>query len=178
MKLLFALITFLSFSLAFATDIDLNKSQFNWHATKVTGKHDGTISLKSAKLELDGDKIKGGEFIIDMNSITVDELTGEWHEKFLTHMKSTDFFDIQKFPEAKLVIKKVNGDKIDADLTIKGKTNPVTFKIAKKAKEFTGVLKFNRTKFDMIYGSGSFFKNLGDKVIHDEVVLDFKVVTT
>ena len=61
-------------------------------------------------------------------------------------------------------------------LTIKSKTNPIKVSYTKKGKTYSGKLKFDRTKFDMIYGSGNFFKNLGDKIIHDEVVLDFSVV--
>ncbi len=176
MKFLIVLLSLLVFSLAWATEVDTTKSKFEWLGTKVTGKHNGTISLKRANLELDRGEVKGGEFIMDMNSITNTDQTGEWHDKLLTHLRSADFFDVQKFPEAKLVVTKVEGDKVNADLTIKGKTNPVTFKVVKKDSEYAGELKFDRTKFDMIYGSGNFFKNLGDKMIHNEVTVSFKVI--
>ncbi|HAZ12782.1 MAG: hypothetical protein A2X86_04250 [Bdellovibrionales bacterium GWA2_49_15] len=177
MKLFLVLFSIFAFSVAWATEVDLAKSQFEWLGTKITGKHNGMLSLKSGTVELEKGKLKGAEFIMDMNSITNLDQTGEWHDKFLAHMKSADFFDVQKFPEAKLVVTKIVGDKVNADLTIKGKTNPVTFQVVQKNNEYSGVLKFDRTKFDMIYGSGNFFKNLGDKMIHDEVVVTFKVVT-
>ncbi|MBI2521273.1 MAG: YceI family protein [Bdellovibrio sp.] len=177
MKLLTIVCSLLTFSALWGDEVDIARSHFEWLGTKVTGKHIGTIALKSGKLEFDQGKLKGGEFIMDMNSITNTDQTGEWREKLITHLKSSDFFDIQKFPESKLIVRKVEGDHVTADLTIKGKTNPVSFKVAKKDSEYSGILKFDRTKFDMIYGSGSFFKSLGDKMIHDEVVLNFKVVT-
>jgi len=114
--------------------------------------------------------------VIDLSTVKVADLEGEWSDKFLTHIKSDDFFNIEKYPTAKLVIKSVKGNEFTGDLTIKGKTNPVTFTAKQDAKTYQGVLKFNRTKFDMVYGSGSFFKGLGDKMIHDEVNVDFKVV--
>ena len=90
-------------------------------------------------------------------------------------MKSEDFFQVEKWPTAKLVIKSVKGEKVKGELTIKDKTNPVEFTAKNEKGFYTGTLKFDRTKFGMIYGSGNFFKNLGDKMIENDVTLDFKV---
>lgn len=159
-----------------AQEVDLKKSEFNWRGTKVTGEHVGKVSLKSAKVTAKGDEVTGGEFVIDMSTITVTDLEGEWAQKFLDHIKSADFFDIAKHPEAKLVLTSVKNGEFKGDMTIKGKTNPVTFKAKRDGKTYAGVLSFNRTKFDMVYGSGSFFKGLGDKMVHDEVTVNFKLV--
>src|SRR5690606_6621253 len=105
----------------------------------------------------------------------------EYRDKFLGHMKSADFFDVAKYPTAKLVTTKIDGNSVTANLTIKGKTHPVNFTYSKEKGEngaYTGDITFDRTKFDMIYGSGNFFKNLGDKMIHDKVQLNFKVYLT
>ena len=67
--------------------------------------------------------------------------------------------------------------KLDGSLTIKGKTEPVSLKYTQKGKSYTGTLKFDRTKFGIKYGSGNFFKGLGDKMIYDEVTVEFTVVT-
>lgn len=163
-------------SAAFAAEVDLSASKFTWKGTKVTGEHVGEVKLKSAKVEDKGGKVTGGEFVIDMTSITVTDLQGEWADKFLNHVKTDDFFVVNKYPEAKLVINSVEGDTFKGDLTVKGKTNPVTFKAKQSGKTYAGKLQFDRTKYDITYGSGSFFKGLGDKMIHDQVEVDFKVV--
>lgn len=163
-------------SIGFAKDVDLKKSSLQWHGSKVTGKHYGKIFFEKADVKMNDGKISGGEFVVNMKTFTVDDLEGEWEKKFLTHMKSDDFFEVEKYPKSKLKIKSVKDGKATADLTIKDKTNEVTFDLKEKDGAYTGVLKFDRTKFGMIYGSGDFFKNLGDKMINNEVKVDFKLV--
>jgi len=161
-----------------ATEVDLENSSFQWKGTKVTGQHIGKISLKSAKLKEEKGQVKDGTFVMDMQSITVDDIKSKkWEKKFLKHMKDEDFFLVGKFPTAKLVIEKLEKGKASGKLTIKEKTQPVTFDVKhhKAKKIYSGTLKFDRTKFGIVYGSGNFFKNLGDKVIHDEVTLKFNV---
>lgn len=177
MKKLFVLLVSAITLSSLGAEVDLKSSVFQWTGKKVTGQHTGKISLKSGSVELEKEALKGGSFVIDINTVTVEDLDGEWKDKFLTHMKSPDFFTVEKFPEAKLVIKSVKGDEVKADLTIKGKTNPVSFKYKKEAKTYSGQLVFDRTKFDMVYGSGDFFKGLGDKMIYNDVTVDFKIVT-
>ncbi|MDI1305369.1 MAG: YceI family protein, partial [bacterium] len=92
------------------------------------------------------------------------------------HLKSEDFFGTEKFPTSTLVFKKVvaksaNVYTVTGDLTIKGKTNSITFDLATTANSATTALKIDRTKYDIKYGSGSFFDNLGDKAISDEFEL-------
>jgi polyisoprenoid-binding protein YceI len=88
-------------------------------------------------------------------------------------LKSEDFFGTEKFPTSTLVFKTVAAKSagvytVTADLTVKGITNPVTFDLATTANSATANVKINRTKYDIKYGSGSFFDNLGDKVIYDD----------
>jgi polyisoprenoid-binding protein YceI len=160
-----------------AVDVDTKASNFKWTGTKVTGKHFGKIMLKEAKLQEAEGKLTGGEFVMDLNTVTADDLEGEWKQKLEGHLKNEDFFNVAKYPTAKLVISKITGDKVEGTMTVKDKTNPVSFTFKKDAGKYTGTLKFDRTKFGMVYGSGNFFKDLGDKMIHDEVTLDFTVVT-
>jgi len=156
--------------------VDISKSGFSWLGTKMTGKHEGQIKLRSGWVNLSKNgKLQSGSFVMDINSITVGDLSGEWKGKFLGHIKAPDFFDVKQFPTAKLEITKVKGNMVFANLTIKNKTHPVKFKMTKKGKGFSGTLKFDRTKFGMTYKSGNFFKDLGDKLIHDEVKVDFNV---
>ena len=98
-------------------------------------------------------------------------------KKFEEHIKSADFFDVKKYPTSNLKINKVKDGKFFGDLTIKNKTNLVVIPYKKKGKSYTGTMKFDRTKFDMVYGSGNFFKNLGDKMINDQVTVEFTIIT-
>ena len=114
--------------------VDAASSTISWNAKKVTGEHHGTIKLKSGTISLSKDKITGGEFIVDMTSIVdVDLPAGEWNDKLIGHLKSDDFFGVEKFQEAKLTITSVG--KVDKDgkqeitggLTIKDVTQMITF---------------------------------------------------
>lgn len=167
-------------SVALAGSVDLQQSTFQWAGTKkVGGGHTGKLKLSSANFERQGNQVKSGTFVIDMKSLTVEDLQGKWATKFLGHVKSGDFFEVEKFPTATLVIKKsIDADTVAADLTIKGKTKQVKVDFKHDGNgQYTGKLKFDRTDFGIIYGSQSFFKKLvGDKVINNEVTVDFKVV--
>lgn len=159
--------------------INVEKSTLEWTGEKVTGKHTGTLSFNSGTLVFEGKKLKGGEFEVNMNSLTVTDLeAGKGKEKLEGHLNSNDFFGVEKFNTSSLVFKKI-GDKgngtysVTADLTIKGITNPITFDITVNDSTATTTLKVDRTKYDIKYGSGSFFDNLGDKTIYDN--FEFKV---
>ncbi len=176
MKFILTILSVLSFTfLASAAEVDTAASSFKWTGKKVTGQHYGTLPVKMASVKEDKGKIVGGEIVLDITKMTVDDLSGDYEKKFLTHMKSGDFFDVEKWPTAKLVIEKVQGNQASGKLTIKDKTNPIKFKYSKKGDVYSGTLKFDRTKFGMIYGSGDFVKGLGDKMIYNDVTLDFKV---
>tara|TARA_B100001248_G_scaffold262731_2_gene261837 strand:+ start:7059 stop:7589 length:531 start_codon:yes stop_codon:yes gene_type:complete len=170
------LITMLFGFSAMAAEVDLKKSSFNWKGTKVSGEHVGTIDLKSANLKMDDGKIKSGEFVIDINSVDVTDLEGKWKKKLEDHLKSDDFFSADKYPTAKLKINKADDQHVYGDLTIRDKSHSVKIPYTKSGKTYSGTLTFDRTKFDMKYNSGNFFKNLGDKMIHDEVNVGFKIV--
>lgn len=163
---------------AMSSQVDLKKSEFVWKADKKIGSgHHGNIALKSAKAEMEKGQIKSAEFVMDMTSFNVTDLQGEWKDKFLTHVKSGDFFEVEKHPEAKLVIEKQTGkDTVVGKLTIKEKTQPVTIKFQEKDGMYVGTLTFDRTKFGITYNSESIMSKVGaDKIIKDEVKLDFKV---
>ena len=153
--------------------VDAAKSSINWTGKKVTGQHEGTINLKDGALVFKGKKLIGGTFNVDMNSILVTDLkAGQGKEKLEGHLKADDFFGSDKFATATLVFKKLvtkapNVYTVTGDLTIKGITKPVTFDLATTATTATANVKIDRTKYDIKYGSGSFFDNLGDKVISD-----------
>lgn len=173
--------------------VDPAGSAVKWTGKKVTGAHNGTVSLKSGQVELENNKLKGGNFEIDMTSIKVEDLKDpEYNGKLTGHLRSDDFFGVDKHPTSTFKITSVKelkkGTKgvkdatheIAGDLTIKGVTQPVVFpaKISVKGDQATatGKLMVDRTKYNIRYGSGKFFENLGDKMINDEfeIELDLK----
>ncbi len=168
--------------------VDPQKTKIEYVGKKVTGQHNGTVDVKSGNLVFKGAELSAGEIIVDMNSMTVEDIKEkEYADKFLGHMKSEDFFNTQKYPESKLVIKKtkkVGSDlEVSGDLTMIGKTQPVNFKVTDwkwSDKEVTGKAKLvlDRTKWDLRYGSGKFFKGLGDKMIHDDFELMIDLFAT
>jgi len=159
-------------------------SQVKWTATKVMGKHYGTIRIASGTIHFEGDQFSGGEAAIDTTSLTVEDLEGESKEKLTGHLKNPDFFDVEAFPAAALKIIGVkpagnNLYDVTADLTIKSVTHPVSFQAAVEKKDgkvqATAVFKVDRTLYGIRYGSGKFFENLGDRTIHDDFTLEVSV---
>ena len=89
------------------TAINTAESSIHWLGKKVTGQHEGNISLVSGKLEMEGDVLTGGSFTVDMNSMTVTDIEGENAEKLKGHLKSDDFFGVATHPEATLTFTSV-----------------------------------------------------------------------
>lgn len=157
--------------------IDASKSTINWVGKKVTGQHNGTVNFKDGAVAFKGKKLTGGSFTVDMTSLTATDLSGEYQGKLNGHLKSEDFFGTEKNPTAALVFKtiKAKGNNVyavTANLTIKGKTNPVNFDLTVNGNTATTKFNVDRTKYDIKYGSGSFFDNLGDKAISNEFELE------
>jgi polyisoprenoid-binding protein YceI len=155
---------------------DAGKTTLNWLGEKVTGQHTGTISLSDGWLNWSDNKIVSGEFNIAMNTIK----DADSNERLEGHLKSDDFFGVEKFPLSKLVITGSESFEkgtavVRGTLTIKGVTNPVEFKAIRQAKDdgvwFYANIVVDRSKYNIRYGSGSFFDNLGDKAIYDEFKL-------
>ncbi|NQX82892.1 MAG: YceI family protein [Flavobacteriaceae bacterium] len=161
--------------------INIEKSQVKWKGEKVTGSHEGLISLKGGSLTFENSKLTGGEFVMDMASINVTDLEGEYKGKLEGHLKADDFFGTSKFPTAKLVMKMVKETSkgnynVVASLTIKGITESVTFDMVVSGNKATVSTKIDRTKYGIKYGSASFFDNLKDKAIYDEFDLNVELV--
>lgn len=172
------LVLSLATTFAFAGDVDLKKSVVKWEGKKVLvdSKHYGRLFLKSAKVLKDKKgNLASGELVVDMNSLTVDDLQGKMANNFLGHMKSGDFFTVSKFPTATLKISKVDAKHIHGTMTIKGASKTVKIPYKKSGNTYTGKYVFDRTDFGLKYGSGKFFTGLGDKVIADEVSLDYSL---
>lgn len=166
---------------------EIKSSTIEWKGYKVTGSHYGNIDIQSGKLQFDDNgALTGGKIVIEMNSITSSDLTSAYNGKLIGHLKSDDFFGVATYPTATLEITNVAakgtpGDyKVTADLTIKNTTKSIKFytNISDNdgMKVATADMKIDRSEYNVKYGSGSFFDNLGDKTIYDEFDINVKLV--
>jgi polyisoprenoid-binding protein YceI len=165
--------------------INPSASKVEWLGKKVTGQHNGTVAIKDGQLKITDGMLTGGNITIDMTTIKNLDLQGETAAKLEGHLKSDDFFGVEKFPVATLIIteSKSTGQgnfDVKANLTIKGITQPVNFKVNLSPKKNQYVafadITIDRSKYDVRYGSTSFFDGLGDKAIYDNFDLSVSIV--
>jgi len=161
--------------------INSKESKVNWTGKKVTGEHSGTIIVKDGSLTFSEDgMLTGGSFTMDMTSITCTDLEGDSKTNLEGHLASEDFFGVEKFPSANMVITNVEGKdgknyKITAELTIKDITQTVTFDAEVGDNKAMANIVIDRTKYEIKYKSGTFFEDLGDKVIYDDFDLNVEL---
>ncbi len=170
--------------------VNVENSNLVWFGSKeliVNYKDTGALKVKAGNFLVASSTITSGEVIFDMNSLMGTETsnTEVALDKLAVHLKSVDFFDVVKYPTAKIVIKNVTAGENDyivtGDLTIKDVTNEISFPAKVSIDESAGVLfdgdvSFDRTKWNLKYGSGSFVDNLGDNVISDQVTVNIHIV--
>jgi polyisoprenoid-binding protein YceI len=158
-----------------SVEINTANSSIQWEGGNITGKlHNGHVALKSGALELRSGNITGGQFTIDMTTMTNADLPEGMGNKLMGHLKSDDFFSVGTYPNASLVIASatpfVDGQSTaKATLTIKGVSKQVSFDVSRNGQAYDAELVIDRAQFDVRYGSGSFFDNLGDDAILDEM---------
>ncbi|MFZ4428189.1 MAG: YceI family protein [Saprospiraceae bacterium] len=171
-----------------AVAVDTKASYVQWTGYKVTGKHFGKVRLQSGSLEYSNGTLTGGSFVMDMKSISVEDMSGGGADKLRGHLMSADFFGVDNYPTAKFQITKVvsrgtpGAYKIIGNLTVKQTTKEVRFNADLKEEngKTVGMAKItlDRSEYDIRYGSGTFFENLGDKTIYDEFDLEINLVLT
>ena len=166
--------------------IQKSGSTVNWTGKKVLGLHTGSINVASGSIELEDNKISDGKIVIDMISIIIADIDDpKTNQDFKDHLFNDDFFAVDKFSTAQLIINEGtalgnNQFQLNAVLTIKDISHPVSFPA--KVEVFTntlhslGEIVIDRTLYNIRYGSGKFIDNLGDKLIYDDFVLQFKLV--
>ncbi|WP_299702444.1 YceI family protein [uncultured Pontibacter sp.] len=166
------------------------ESDITWNGKKVGGEHSGNINLQNGELVVADNQVVGGEFTIDMASITNTDLTdAKYNSDLVGHLKSDDFFGVEKHPTATFKINSISpiadaaagqpNYNVEGDLTIKGKTNPVSFPATVNVENGVATAKadviVDRAKYDVRYGSNSFFDNLGDKAIEDNFTVSLDI---
>lgn len=164
--------------------VSVAESTVVWKAYKVGGGHEGTVNIQKGTLTTDGDNLIGGSFTLDMTSITNTDMEGKGKGNLEGHLKSPDFFAVEEFATASFVITNVvpQGDKqkVTGTMVIKNIAQEISFLADVKVENGTisasADMKIDRAKFNVRYGSGSFFDNLGDKVIYDEFDLSVNLL--
>jgi polyisoprenoid-binding protein YceI len=171
--------------------VSVTDSKVNWLGKKVTGQHNGSIKVANGEIMVDNGKVTGGKVEIDMKTIFNEDLKDEEsNKKLVGHLSSPDFFDVAKFPTSKIEITKVEAlndatkpnvnSTVTGNLTMKDVTKSITFPAEIKIENGVLTVKadfdIDRTDWNIKYGSGKFFDNLGDKVINDKFNLNLTIV--
>jgi polyisoprenoid-binding protein YceI len=169
--------------------VDTATSKINWKGFKPTGSHYGTIKLADGNFIVKNEMIAGGQFTINMNSIVDLDMPedNEYNAKLVAHLKSADFFDVVNYPNGSFEIKATeNKDEktlIKGELTLKGLIHPISFladvkfendRLSFKSETF----KIDRSKWNIRYKSKSFFDDLKDKFIEDDMEISIELNAT
>ena len=159
--------------------IDLEKSKIKWTGKEITtSSHYGTLKFVEGEINIQPDAVSG-KVIVDMESLSVDDLTGGSKARLEGHLRSDDFFSVSSHKSSTIEVtsSKKNGDDFDIDgvLTIKGISHPISFVLSVDNKVATSKLTFDRSKYDVRFRSGTFFENLGDKLILDDIELEVEL---
>ena len=169
-------------------DIISTESELKWIGKELsTDTHTGTLVLKKGKIVVNANRVIHGEVEIDMTTITVTDMQGKWGGKLEGHLKSPDFFDVEKYSNAFITFQsdenpiKNNQINLTGELTIKDITHPISFTAELLQKKPTlkakASISFDRSEYDVRFRSGKFFENLGDKLILDDIEVDVLLVT-
>jgi len=142
--------------------VTAQKSKVDFTGSKKSDYHTGYFPIKSGAVQVNGGKLVGGSFVIDIAGLKVTDERGG--EKLQGHLSSADFFDITKFGEASFTISSVEYTKADratikGDLNLKGIKAPITFSAVIRNADDKGFfaeafMPFDRTLFGINYGVG------------------------
>ncbi len=167
--------------------IDKTKSVVRWIGRTPVKFHDGTINIQEGSFSVDDNGILNGNIIIDMESINCTDLSGGGKKSLEEHLMNDDFFSVNKFKTSKINISsemKPNNGLIDfkGNLEIKNISNPISFKSSiNKTPEgkytASSKLTFDRSRYNVKYKSKSFFSDLGDKFINDDIEIELDIIT-
>jgi len=166
-------------------EIESARSNIDWVGRKVTGAHNGTIAVREGVLTFNNEELTGGRFAIDTRSIKILDVTDpDTNAQFASHLASADFFNSEQYPEATFEITQAeprgNGSyHTNGVLTIKAIARSISFDVQIKRNDnrvtASGKITIDRTRFDMKFRSGNFFKDLGDTLIYNHFDLDINI---
>jgi polyisoprenoid-binding protein YceI len=163
--------------------VDVSASSIKWTGSQISGKsHFGSLKFKTGNITIKDNVVESGVFVVDMTSLSVDDLEGRGKKSLEGHLNSDDFFSVKSFPTSSLRIDSgtktgPNSYDVLGTLTIKGISQEVNFSLNLGENNSAGAkLTFDRSKFNVRYGSGSFFENLGDRLILDDIDLEVSLL--
>lgn len=165
---------------------DPSNSSIEWKGFKPTESHNGTINLESGVFSIKEDVIESGTFLIDMNSIVVLDIPADkkGNANLVGHLKNEDFFDVEKYPNAVFEVTgfetKDGQAMLSGNFTMKEQKNNITIPVSMSSEGdmltlTSETFTIDRSKWNVKYGSESFFDNLGDKVISNDIELKFNI---
>lgn len=174
---------------AIVMNVDIENSKVTWIGSKPTGKHNGTLGIKSGSISVEDGNIKAGSFIINMGQLTVLDMDTENNSKLAGHLSSPDFFDVAKYPTSKFEFVSaapiMEGSKvmlegathnITGNLTLKDSTKAVTFPaivtLGDNSITASSIFNIDRTLWGLHYGND---KSLGDKFIYPIVQIGIEL---
>ncbi len=157
--------------------INTTDSVVRWAGERVVGnKHTGTFPIKDGALLVKDDQLVGGSVTFDMPNLTVDDGSG-----VLNHLKTDDFFGVETYPEAMFEVTNITDDTITGNLTLRDITNelsfPATISQTDGVWSVEGTVTIDRTLWDVKYDSITFFSDLADKAIRNEVPITFSLIS-
>ncbi|WP_224982992.1 YceI family protein [Geomonas agri] len=172
--------------------IDVQKSTLEWIGRNLNNRHHGTIAMQSGELVMRGGRLTAGSIVLDMTSIeNRDQQDPYWRDLLVRHLKSEDFFAVERFPTATFRLTRWETENADfseapegtviGELTIRGVTRPVGFP-AVVAPQPDGSVKahahfdIDRTLWDAGYGSAKLYERLGMHLVHDLVTLELFIL--
>jgi len=157
--------------------MDTDQSKLEWMGSKMGAVEKGTIPIRSCTFTVEDNRLVSGELVVDMVGIQSTSQEGLAARELGKHLRSADFFDVAEFPEAAYIITSSKTDgrgnlNLTGKLNIKGKVKVVDALMSLASADpavLSITMSFNRADFDVRFGSGSFFSDLGDDLISDEV---------
>lgn len=171
--------------------VDSASSFLTWRGFKPGGEHFGKLPVSSGEVSIVGETITGGNVVIAMNGIVVEDLQGEMAAQLKAHLENEDFFETATYPNARFELTDIPAEglsivglkELKGNLTLKDVTKNITIPVESTTREQDGsytikstTFRINRADWNVKYGSKSFFKGLGDNFIDDEIELSFVLV--
>ncbi|GIR23630.1 hypothetical protein CM15mP37_11350 [bacterium] len=168
--------------------MDNDNSSIKWTGRELSTKsHYGSLQMKNGSLTVNTDGTINGIIKIDMTTIDCEDLQGRSKASLERHLRSDDFFSVESHPIATLTFKSEGGigagNKLafNGDLEIKGISHPISFESELKSVDpkvsALVDMTFDRSKYNVRFRSGTFFQNLGDKLIYDDIEISVDIRT-
>ncbi|WP_346857377.1 YceI family protein [uncultured Draconibacterium sp.] len=168
-------------------EVDKRSSVVHWSGSGLAGRHTGYVLIGSSSFKTQKDKLVEGHVELDLNTIDCRNYEfQDWNEQLVDHLKSDDFFAVDKYPSAEFSLTTIEKTEdpmvytIKGELGLKGITNDISFParihISNDKLLVLGTASIDRTQWGIKFASGRFFKNLGDELINDEIEIEFELV--